>query len=208
MKPSEYISASKIKLFNTCQCCFYLRYVVGLPQPEKDYFITGKKVEESLKAALTGEEQGNEWEDQLAKVLFKHNKFQELVKGEELLFQNELIGDIDGVPFLGYTDIETSTRVLDVKTSAGKWTSKTVQDYKIQAIAYSFLTQKEFSFAVVRKSKRPTLEDVQIINVSPSEESIRDFKSQVKIVWDAWQNDLLSRVHSGGYMCHFKNINP
>lgn len=208
MEQNNYISASKIKLFDSCPYCFYLRYVVGLPSPNKTYFQLGKDVEANLQTLLTGNEleNKNSYEAKLAHVLCSNKKFQELIVDQELVFQNKLETEVNGIPFLAYTDIETKDVVIDIKTSATKWSAQTIQDYKYQAIAYSLITKKPFYFVVIKKATNPTSEDVQVISVKVSEQSIKDFCEKVKFVWDIWQNDLLGQAHTGGYRCLFPKV--
>lgn len=210
----NHISVSKINLFEKCQYCFHLKYVIGLPQPEKDYFIVGKSVEAKLKELLEQngkipcqvyEEQVtvNQWN--MAKAIHDNSEFQNLAKGKRT-YQKEYKTEIDEIPFLAYTDIETKQNVIDIKTSASKWNAETVKQNKWQAIAYSLLSGKKFHFVIIKKSDKPSPHDVQIICPKISDEAIQSFKNMAKHVWNVWQNGLLLQQHSNKYNCLYPNI--
>lgn len=108
------ISPSKLRTFDECPKRFEFRYVQGIPDTDKPYFEMGRKVEADLYLLLEGKIPEEGYSRKLAEAIFADAKFQALVKGKALVFQNEIKTD----DFIGYTDIETDTDVIDIKTTS------------------------------------------------------------------------------------------
>lgn len=156
------ISASKIKSWNLCPKMLWYRYILRIPTPDKEVFRIWRETETiycdiiSKKRKPIKEPQSEV--EKLAMALYNNKELSELVMWQKLKFQKKY----DVWDFIAYTDIETPTVCIDLKTSSTNWTKKTVSEYRFQAKIYKLLNWKEFYFAVVNKKTY----EVQVIKVN------------------------------------------
>lgn len=177
------ISASKIKSWNLCPKMLRFRYVLKIPWEDKEYFKIGRDTETiycdiiSWKREIIEDPQSEP--EKLAMALYKDKKLTELVKDEELIFQKEYkTWDV-----IAYTDIETPSVCIDLKTSSIKWNKKTLEDSKYQAKMYKMLNWKTFYFAIVNKKTY----EVQVIEVeSITFDDLRAKIEEVKLAFKEW----------------------
>jgi CRISPR/Cas system-associated exonuclease Cas4 (RecB family) len=150
------VSASKLKLFEACPKSYDYKYIQKLPELERDYFETGKRVEEKLYEFLMWEDKPGyiPWQEEpfeserlMAEALFYFSPFRRLIDDKELVFQKEY----DTPLYKAFTDIETEDCVIDIKTSSMNWNEDTVFEHRWQAKIYTELTGKPFYFVIVNK---------------------------------------------------------
>ncbi len=163
------ISPSRLRTFNECPKKFEFQYIQELPTTDKDYFECGRKVEEILYLLIRGEEAPKNYEWKLAKAIYENKDFRKLIDWKELKFQNEVKTD----DFIGYTDIETDTDVIDIKTSSASITAETAKDYKWQAKGYFKHTGKPVTFVIVNKNNQ----NVQVIKMIPKD--LNDYEEKI-----------------------------
>jgi hypothetical protein len=180
--PVEHLSASSINLFLRCPRQWQERYVFKTDEPKGEPLIVGSGAHLYLSRILMDEDPGDWWEES---KLDKHGNPQEIVwKGDEYdameqakafawyyyenigkylnvtATESEIELEVPGVPIpvVGYVDIETPERIIDVKTTG--YLSRAVKlnpEWRLQAHIYQLAHPKPAEFHVLTRAKNDPL---------------------------------------------------
>lgn len=178
--PVEHLSASSLTKFIRCPRQWQDSYLFGNKGPSSSALLIGSATHLMLSKSLKGEDPSGSWEEVMTEldgtpVIWKegpdvcrqiaeahaYHYFEKVGKYLTVLeTEKEILIDIPDVPIpvLGYVDIETPDRIIDLKTT-GYFNRKVAlnPEWKLQANVYQLAHAKPAEFHVLTRSKTDPL---------------------------------------------------
>ena len=219
--PVEHLSASSITTFLRCPRQWQDKYIRGNRGPSNSALMLGSAVHLGLSRALKGEDPGSFWLETLkenpevdwskmapdkcaewaVKLLYLYYE----TIGKHLNVTDtevEVLIEIPGmdIPVIGFIDILTDDRVVDVKTT-GYFSAKQVRlnpEWKFQMNVYQIFENLPGEFHVLTRAKTDPIRVPTSINdplyvypPDPLETArfIRQTYQQIKYAWETWGDE-------------------
>ena len=215
--PVEHLSASSINLFLRCPRQWQQRYV--LKEEEEtvgEALILGSATHLALSRVLMGKDPGDYWGDVMAEeartIVFKnedaargqaeawvYHYYEQMGKHLNVTAtEQEIEIAVPGVPIpvVGYVDIETPERIIDVKTTG--YLNRNVKlnpEWKLQARIYQLAHPKPAEFHVLTRAKTDPLivpgskEDklyIPVGEVSRTQKIVQDTYDLIRYMWSTY----------------------
>lgn len=219
------ISATSLKLYDTCPYCWKLKYVYKLIEPEKDFFIIGSGFHKGCELYHTGISPENiidrlkgEWLDLKSEESIKTFG---MIRGlVEFYFNNPLVLEtletekqfsikIEGVPvpIFGFIDRVVTDGITEYKTTSTDYKQEDIDN--IQTETYSYAYYKLFgkmplvTYYVVNKNKikKPNYSP-QILPIQKEESMIPIFEDKVRTFY----NNIVNQKFDPNPAFHFSSI--
>lgn len=213
--PVEHLSASSVNMFLRCPRQWQLKYVHKVEGPTTEPLLMGSAVHLALSRVLKGEDAGDFWGDALlaaeTTVEFKDESAARAQAEAWIYHYYEQIGkylnvidteleiqlEVPGVPIpvLGYVDIVTPERIIDLKTTG--YLSRNVRlnkEWRLQAHIYQLAHAVPAEFHVLTRAKSDPLvvpsskDDKLYVSVAPTVMTVQT----IRFVYNAIE-DCLNR---------------
>lgn len=219
------ISASSLKLYETCPYCWKLKYFYKLLEPEKDFFIIGQGFHKGCELYHSVQNIDHIWDE--LKKLYLNVESEESIRifGEirnlvQFYFNNPLnlktletekkfSINIAGlpVPLFGFIDGIVEGGLKEYKTASQDYKQEDIDN--VQSETYSYAFYKLFGYMplityyIVNKNKikKPTYQP-QILPIQYDESLIPLFETKVKTFY----NDITTQKFDPSNVFHFSSI--
>lgn len=223
--PIEHLSASSINLWLRCNRQWQAKYIFHAPTSSNSALILGSAVHLGLSRALMGEGQGDyfdevvesenesvefiEWKDKPDVVRKKAERHIDnyllavapyLGHIEETEKELEVIVPGVPIPVVGFIDIETKSRLIDVKTTGYfKRNPELNPEWSLQARIYQAAVQKPAEFHILTNSDKfpivtPSDSDDPLYLASPGKPTklfnfIQQVYDEMTHAWEKWGDE-------------------